>query len=302
MTNPQGFPAPGGPPSYGPPGQQFPPPHQFPPPQQTAPQQARPPKKKALPIIIIGALVLALIVGGLLFRASRVVGPDDYGKAELALVNLRLHLDQNHSAIEAATGTGEVPADAADQLNARVEGLRADLAAVQDSGAVKDEEFAALVDPIGPALDGYAARVDQFAGSLAPIQQMKAACSDYLSAHPLIEDDATEAKVAQDIAECEQATTDAASTPDQKGLQAAYADWIASQKSTATAYEDYRASRDLTAYERALDVEATGNKAFEQASTQAQQAVADELNQVEQPLRQAAEGARSKASAGKNGD
>lgn len=210
-------------------------------------------------VVVVAVLVVVLV------RASMVVGGDDYDRADNALTNLDLKRDQLTSAMNdattAATG-GKAPGGAVD-----VEGLRADLAAARDSGAERDSDVAEALDRIDPALDSYATAVQDQQRKLEPLASMVAACDKYVDQHPMITETATEASVSNDIAECETATEAAASEEGLAELQQAYTEWIQAQKQTGAAYEEYAASRDLTAYERAVDIEATGNEKVTKVTT-----------------------------------
>lgn len=279
MTNPQGFPPHGGQSPHGGPQQYQAPQHpggQHPGGPQAGAQQQfgqvpgpgghRPPAKRrrALPFLIIGAVVV-LALAAVLIRASLVVGADDYDRADTALASLDLKRDQLTSAMGDATTAataGKAPSGSAD-----VAGLRADLAAAHDSGAQRDSEVSDALDRIDPALDEYAAAVEEQQNELQPLAAMVAACDAYIDQHPMVEETSTEASVSADIAECEQATKAAEPEQGLAELRQAYVDWIESQKQAAAAYEQYAGSRDLTAYERAVDIEATGNEKVTKVTT-----------------------------------
>lgn len=280
MTNPQGFPPPGGQSPHGGPQQYRAPQH--PGGQQQGGQQQfdqqqfgqapgpggphQPAKRRrALPFLIVGAVVVVLALAAVLIRASLVVGGDDYDRADTALASLDLKRDQLTSAMGDATTAataGKAPGGSAD-----VAGLRADLAAAHDSGAQRDSEVSDALDRIDPALDEYAAAVEEQQNELQPLAAMVAACDAYVDKHPMVTETSTEASVSADIAECEQATEAAEPAPGLAELRQAYAEWIESQKQAAAAYEQYAGSRDLTAYERAVDIEATGNEKVTKVTT-----------------------------------
>lgn len=240
--------------------------------------------------MIIGAVVV-LALAAVLIRAALVVGADEYGRANTALLNLEMHRSQITQA--AARSTGEAFNGIAPTETLGVDELRNDLAAARDSGADRDKDVSAALDQVNGALTAYATGLENQQKSLPALAQMMKECDAYVEQHRLIAEESTEAQISGDIAACEKATGAAASEENLAEVTQTYTTWIKSQKETAAQYERYAASRDLTAYERAIDIEATGNeKLMELTDTRTLDKVDAPLPQLSRDLGGASEAAR----------